>query len=141
MLDSLTCQASSHLPLFSHSFGADIPAKEMLEEALQHFQGSIIVVSHDRFFISRVATTIAAIEDRKLTKYQGDYKFYMDRTSNIKEKVEARYVNGVGRIESAPTIDLDELTKPKRNFGGAKTAGLVTRKNKGIKNAKRAEVS
>jgi ATP-binding cassette, subfamily F, member 3 len=113
----------------------------MLEEALQHFQGSIIVVSHDRFFISRVATTIVAVEDRKLTKYQGDYKFYMDRTSTIKEKVEARYVSGVARIESAPTIDLDELTKPKRNFGGAKSAGLVTRKNKGIKNAKRMEVS
>ena len=115
----------------------DIPAKEMLEEALQHFQGSVMVVSHDRYFISKVATTIVAIEDRKLVKYQGDYKFYMDKSKKMKEKIEARYVKGVDRIDSAPVVDLEELTKPKRNFGGAKTAGMVTRKDKGVKNAKR----
>ncbi len=109
----------------------------MLEEALQHFAGSVMVVSHDRYFISKVATTIVAIEDRKLTKYQGDYKFYMDRSQKIKEKIEARYVRGVERIEAAPVIELEELTKPKRNFGGAKMAGMVSRKDKGVKNAKR----
>ena len=41
----------------------------MLEEALQYFDGAIMVVSHDRYFISKVATTIVAIEDKKLTKY------------------------------------------------------------------------
>lgn len=96
-----------------------------------------MVVSHDRYFISKVATTIVAIEDRKLTKYQGDYKFYMDKSAAMKEKIEARYVRGVDRIEAAPTIDLEELTKPKKNFGGAKNAGMVTRKDKGVKNAKR----
>jgi len=111
----------------------------MLEEALQHFAGSVMVVSHDRYFISKVATTIVAIEDRKLTKYQGDYKFYMDKSKKMKEKIEARYVQGVGKIEAAPVVDLEELTKPKRNFGGAKNANLVTRKDKGVKNAKRAQ--
>lgn len=115
----------------------DIPAKEMLEEALQHFQGTVVVISHDRYFISRVATTIVAVEDKKLTKYQGDYKFYMDKSKYIKAKVEARAVKGVDRIASAPVIDLDEIVKTKKNFGGAKNAGMVTRKNKGVKNAKR----
>ncbi|KAG7352934.1 ABC transporter related protein [Nitzschia inconspicua] len=115
----------------------DIPAKEMLEEALQHFAGSVMVVSHDRYFISKVANSIVAIEDKKLVKYQGDYKFYMERSKEMREKIEARYVAGVERIEAAPVIDLEELTKPKRNFGGAKTASLVTRKDKGVKNAKR----
>ena len=109
----------------------------MLEEALQHFAGSVMVVSHDRYFISKVATTIVAIEDRKLIKYQGDYKFYMDKSKKMKEKIEARYVSGIDRIGSAPVIDLEELSKPKKNFGGAKTANLVTRKDKGVKNAKR----
>jgi len=118
---------------------SDIPAKEMLEEALQHFSGSVMVVSHDRYFISKVATTIVAVEDRKLTKYQGDYKFYMDRSAAMKEKIEARYVRGVDRIEAAPVIDIEELTKPKRNFGGAATAGMVSRKDKGVKNAKRLQ--
>ncbi|CAJ1948138.1 unnamed protein product [Cylindrotheca closterium] len=116
----------------------DIPAKEMLEEALQHFAGSVIVVSHDRYFISKVATTIVAIEDKNLFKYQGDYKTYMNASKDRKEKIESRYVPGADKIGSAPVVDLEELTKPKRNFGGAKTAGMVTRKNKGVKNAKRA---
>jgi len=120
----------------------DIPAKEMLEEALQHFQGSVVVISHDRYFISRVATTIVAIEDRKLTKYNGDYKIYMEKSQKIKEKVEARYVKGVDRIGNAPVIDLDEIleaAKKKKSFGGAKTANLVTKKNKGVKNANRKD--
>lgn len=117
----------------------DIPAKEMLEEALQHFMGSVMVVSHDRYFISKIATTIVAIEDKELVKYSGDYKFYMEQSKHVKEKVEARYVAGVSRIESAPVIDTEELSKPKANFGGAKTANLVTRKDKGIKNAKRMQ--
>jgi len=110
----------------------------MLEEALQHFNGAVMVVSHDRYFISKVATTIVAIEEKKLTKYQGDYKFYMDKSKYMKEKIEARYVSGVERIEKAPVVDFEELAKPKKNFGGAKTAGMVTRKDKGIKNAKRS---
>jgi ATPase subunit of ABC transporter with duplicated ATPase domains len=120
---------------------ADIPAKEMLEEALQHFAGSVVVISHDRFFISRVATTVVAIEDKKLVKYEGDYKFYMDQSSKIKEKIEARYVKGVQRIESAPVIELEALNKPKGNFGGAVSAHMVSRKNKGVKNAKRNQLS
>lgn len=109
----------------------------MLEEALQHFMGSVMIVSHDRYFISKVATTIVAIEDKGLNKYSGDYKFYMDQSKAVKERVEARYVAGVSRINSAPVIDLEELQKPKANFGGAKTAHMVTRKDKGVKNAKR----
>ncbi|KAL3905270.1 MAG: hypothetical protein SGILL_009745, partial [Bacillariaceae sp.] len=81
---------------------ADIPAKEMLEEALQHFAGSVVVVSHDRYFISKVANSIVAIEDRDLAKYQGDYKFYMERSKEMRRKIEARYVAGVERIEAAP---------------------------------------
>jgi len=109
----------------------------MLEEALQHFDGSVVVISHDRYFISKVATTIVAIEDKKLTKYGGDYKFYMDKSKDFKKKVEARYFAGGARIGSAPVVDLEEMKKPKKNFGGAKTANMVTRKDKGIKNAKR----
>eukprot|EP00522_Entomoneis_paludosa_P006858 CAMPEP_0172440212 /NCGR_PEP_ID=MMETSP1065-20121228/921_1 /TAXON_ID=265537 /ORGANISM="Amphiprora paludosa, Strain CCMP125" /LENGTH=871 /DNA_ID=CAMNT_0013188997 /DNA_START=52 /DNA_END=2667 /DNA_ORIENTATION=- len=120
----------------------DISSCEMLEEALQHFAGSVMVVSHDRYFISKVATSIVAIEDKKLVKYQGDYKFYMEKSEHMRAKVEARYVNGVEKIRSAPIIDLEEIAeggKKKKNFGGAKNAGMVTRKDKGVKNAKRMQ--
>ncbi|KAL3816402.1 hypothetical protein ACHAXA_007338 [Cyclostephanos tholiformis] len=113
----------------------DIPAKEMLEEALQHFDGSVVVISHDRYFISKVATTIVAIEDKKLVKYMGDYKFYMEKSEAVRAKVEARYFEGGARIGAAPIVDLEELNKPKKkNFGGA---NIRTDPNKGIKNAKR----
>lgn len=96
-----------------------------------------MVVSHDRYFISKVATTIVAIEDKKLVKYLGDYKSYMENSKHIKEKVEARYVQGVSGIGAAPIINVEELEKPKKNFGGAKNANMVSRKDKGVKNAKR----
>ena len=117
----------------------DIPAKEMLEEALQHFDGCIVVVSHDRYFISRVATTIVAVEEKKLTKYQGDYKFYSEKSKYLKQKLEDRAVKGVERIGSAPVIDIEafQAEKKKKSFGGSKNANQVTRPNKGIKNAKR----
>lgn len=113
----------------------------MLEEALQHYAGSVIVVSHDRFFISRVATSIVAIEDKKLTKYQGDYKFYLEKSKAMKEKIEARYVPGLQKIESAPVIDLEAIENAgkKKQFGGARTSHMVTRKDKGVKNAKRLQ--
>ena len=111
----------------------------MLEEALQNFEGSIVLISHDRYFISKVATTIVAIEDKKLVKYPGDYKYYMEQQQAIKDKVTSRYV-GDFRIGSAVVVDFDEqaVGSKKKNFGGAKTANLVTRKDKGVKNAKRA---
>jgi len=115
----------------------DIPAKEMLEEALQNFEGSVIVISHDRYFISKCASTIVAIEDKKLVKYQGDYKFYMDKSKQMKEKIEARYVMGLEGIKSLPVIELDKAKKG--NFGGSKNSHLVTRKDKGVKNAKRLQ--
>ncbi len=126
-------------PLHSFLPSLDIPAKEMLEEALQHFDGSVVVVSHDRYFISRVATTIVAVEEKKLVKYQGDYKFYMDKSKYLKKKLEERAVKGVDRIGSAPVIDVEALKagQKKKNFGGKKGSEMVTRKNKGIKNAKR----
>ena len=116
----------------------DIPAKEMLEEALQNFEGSLVVISHDRYFISKVATTIVAIEDKKLVKYPGDYKYYMDQVKEVREKVTSRYV-GDFRIGNAVSIDFEQeaINSKKKSFGGAKNAGMVTRKDKGIKNAKR----
>jgi ATP-binding cassette, subfamily F, member 3 len=121
----------------------DVSTKEMMEEALQHFAGAVVIVSHDRFFISQVATTIVAIENKKLVRYDCDYKTYMEKSQDFKEKIESRYIPGVSRIDSAPIIRLEELESPlkKKNFGGAKSASLVTRKNKGVKNAKRMEVS
>lgn len=64
----------------------DIPAKEMLESAIQNYDGTVIIVSHDRYFISQVANKIVEIRDGDLRLYQGDYHYYLDKIAEEKEK-------------------------------------------------------
>ncbi|MFM7447009.1 MAG: ABC-F family ATP-binding cassette domain-containing protein [Leptolyngbyaceae cyanobacterium] len=66
----------------------DIPAKEMLEEALQHYEGTAIIVSHDRYFISQVANKIVEIRDGELLSYLGDYHYYLDKLEEEKYNAE-----------------------------------------------------
>lgn len=54
----------------------DINTKEILEEALKEYQGTIIMISHDRYFINKVATRILMIENKKLISYIGNYDNY-----------------------------------------------------------------
>ncbi len=65
----------------------DIPAKEVLEEALQHYDGTVILVSHDRYFISQVATKIVEIREGEFQVYLGDYHYYLEKVAEEKEKV------------------------------------------------------
>ncbi|MDB9377745.1 ABC-F family ATP-binding cassette domain-containing protein [Nodularia sphaerocarpa] len=64
----------------------DIPAKEMLEESLQNYDGTAIVVSHDRYFISQVANKIVEIRDGEFRVYLGDYHYYLDKIAEEKEQ-------------------------------------------------------
>jgi len=57
----------------------DIPAKQMLEDALIEYEGAVLVVSHDRYFISRVANRIVEIRDGELVVYRGDYAYYREK--------------------------------------------------------------
>jgi ATPase subunit of ABC transporter with duplicated ATPase domains len=54
----------------------DIDSKEMMEELLQEFQGTVIFVSHDRYFINKIATEIVELTENKLIKYEGNYHYY-----------------------------------------------------------------
>ncbi len=57
----------------------DIPAKQMLEEALMAYEGAALLVSHDRFFIGRVANRIVEVRDGELVLYRGDYAYYQEK--------------------------------------------------------------
>ena len=57
----------------------DIPAKQMLEEALQAYEGAALLVSHDRYFISRVANRIVELRDGELVLYRGGYDYYLEK--------------------------------------------------------------
>jgi ATP-binding cassette subfamily F protein 3 len=57
----------------------DIPAKQMLEDALRDYEGAALMVSHDRYFISRVANRIVELRDGELVQYRGDYSYYLEK--------------------------------------------------------------
>ena len=64
----------------------DIPAKEMLESAIQNYDGTVIIVSHDRYFISQVANKIVEIRDGEFRVYLGDYNYYLEKIAEEKEQ-------------------------------------------------------
>ena len=68
----------------------DIPAKEMLEEALQNYDGTVIIVSHDRYFISKAANKIVDIQEGELVEYLGDYHYYLDKIAEQKAKAQQK---------------------------------------------------
>lgn len=56
----------------------DIDTKEILEEALNEYKGTLLFVSHDRFFINRLAQRVVNVEDQKLVQYLGNYDYYKE---------------------------------------------------------------
>lgn len=64
----------------------DISTREILEDTLKNYEGTILFVSHDRMFINSIATKIIAIENNKLVEYVGNYEDYK-RYKNIKNNV------------------------------------------------------
>jgi ATP-binding cassette subfamily F protein 3 len=64
----------------------DIPAKEMIEEALKNYEGTVIIVSHDRYFISQVANKIVEIREGEFQVYLGDYHYYLDKLEEEREQ-------------------------------------------------------
>ena len=67
----------------------DIPAKQMLEDALCAYEGAALLVSHDRYFISRVANRIVELRDGELVLYRGDYSYYVEKKAEEREAAEA----------------------------------------------------
>ena len=56
----------------------DIDTRELLEEALNEYSGTVLFVSHDRFFINKLANKILYIEDKHLNEYVGNYDDYLN---------------------------------------------------------------
>ena len=57
----------------------DIDTREILENALIEFNGSILFISHDRYFINKIATNIIEIKNKKINKYIGNYEDYINK--------------------------------------------------------------
>ena len=65
----------------------DIDSREVLEETLIQFDGTLLFVSHDRYFINKVADKIMAIENKGVKVYQGDYSYYQEEHKKGMEKM------------------------------------------------------
>lgn len=65
----------------------DILSKENLEEALQSFKGTIIAVSHDRYFLSKIATRIWEFDKGGIADYNGNFEYYLEKKSELNKEI------------------------------------------------------
>ena len=84
----------------------DIDSKEMLEQALKHFQGTLIFVSHDRYFINQLANRIFDLNEKGGTLYLGDYQYYLEKLEQ--QQALAAYDNQ----QNQATVEVDSSTQP-----------------------------
>ena len=63
----------------------DLQSKENLELAIKNYKGSLLIISHDRYFISKVANRIIEIKDSKLFSYDGNYEYFLEKTQSHKK--------------------------------------------------------
>lgn len=71
----------------------DIYSREVLEEALEDYEGTILVVSHDRYFLEGIVNTIYEITEEGAEKFKGDYEAYCAQKKNVKEEKVSEGVN------------------------------------------------
>lgn len=95
----------------------DIPAREALEDALGEYDGTIITVSHDRFFLDKVATQILAFEDGRVDVFNGNYTEYHDwKAANDRNSSSAARVSGTEQAaEPAVSPQTPTLSKNQRD--------------------------
>ena len=92
----------------------DIPAKEAVETALMSFPATFIVVSHDRYFLDKVANRVAELEDGKLTLYEGNYSYSREKKAEL-EAVETK---------ATPVKKVTKVVAPKKNLSSQPHASV-----------------
>ena len=83
LLAKLSMENNNFLILDEPTNHLDIDSKEVLENALIDFDGTLLFVSHDRYFINRVATHVLELSESGSTLYLGDYDYYIDKKAEI----------------------------------------------------------
>ncbi len=94
----------------------DIPAREALEDALAEYDGTIITVSHDRFFLDKVATQILAIDGRSVDLFNGNYTQYHDwKVTNVRNSASRSSGLAEPEEDSIETISANSSTSVSKN--------------------------
>lgn len=92
----------------------DIPTREIMEDAIEAFGGTCLVVSHDRYFLDKVADRILELDHGKLTEYLGNYSYYKEK----KQDLEAFEKDRNGKEEEE---EKEKKEKPRENEHQVKT--------------------
>lgn len=109
LLAKLSMQNNNFLILDEPTNHLDIDSKEVLEDALIDFDGTLLFVSHDRYFINRVTTKVLEISEEGSTLYLGDYDYYLEKKAELEElarmKEEEAQEKTTVVVEKAPAND------------------------------------
>ena len=105
LLAKLSMENNNFLILDEPTNHLDIDSKEVLENALIDFDGTLLFVSHDRYFINRVATHVLELSEKGSTLYLGDYDYYVEKKAEV-EMTQAEEASTSNQAkESSPVND------------------------------------
>ena len=90
----------------------DIDSREILEQCLKEFEGTIFFVSHDRYFINQLCNGIVELNNGKLNSYLGNYDYYKEKKNEEKNKIKIVNDKTISRKKSK-NIDEDKRLKNK----------------------------
>lgn len=103
LLAKLSMENNNFLILDEPTNHLDIDSKEVLENALIDFDGTLLFVSHDRYFINRVATQVLELSEEGSTLYLGDYDYYLEKKAELEALAAAQ-------AEAEPAASMEEVT-------------------------------
>ena len=103
LLAKLSMDNNNFLILDEPTNHLDIDSKEVLENALIDFDGTLLFVSHDRYFINRVATQVLELSEEGSTLYLGDYDYYLEKKAELEALAAAQ-------AEAVPVSSTEEVT-------------------------------
>lgn len=118
LLAKLSMENNNFLILDEPTNHLDIDSKEVLENALIDFDGTLLFVSHDRYFINRVATHVLELSESGSTLYIGDYDYYVDKKAEIE----------VSQTEEASTSNQAKEPSPVNDYQAQKQSQKEVRK-------------
>lgn len=100
-LSKLMLSEANFLILDEPTNHLDIASREILEDAINHYTGTVLYVSHDRYFIDRTASRIIELAGGEFNSYVGDYAYYLEKSAELKSK---------NIVKSSPNHPGDKLT-------------------------------
>ena len=118
LLAKLSMENNNFLILDEPTNHLDIDSKEVLENALIDFDGTLLFVSHDRYFINRVATHVLELSENGSTLYLGDYDYYVDKKAEL----------AASQVEEAATVNQEKEASPVNDYQAQKESQKELRK-------------